>query len=391
MIIIRAHKIRLNPNNVQSNYFARASGVSRFTYNWGLAEWKRRYEAGETVNEGMLRKELNAIKREEYPWMLEVTKCAPQLALKNDLNSAFRNFFAGSADFPQFKKKGVDDSFTLSNDQFKVSGKKVQVPHIGKVRLAEKLRFDGRIIDATISRRADKWYIAIRVEMIIDLPVTDENQAVGVDLGVSTLAALSDGTKVTGTKASRKYEAKLRRLNQELSRRVGAKKGESKSKNFKKTKRKIARLYAKMANIRADDSHKLTTMLTQKYTLIGIEDLNVKGMLSNHKLARSVADMSFFEFRRQLTYKAQTTQSRVVVADRWFASSKTCSECGSVKDKLELSERTYHCEFCGFVCDRDVNAALNLRNYAVRNAPAGPVCPASPAAGKRTGRRTGAQ
>jgi putative transposase len=315
----------------------------------------------------MLRKELNAIKREEYPWMLEVTKCAPQLALKNDLNSAFRNFFKGSASFPQFKKKGVHDSFTLSNDQFKVNGKKVQVPHIGKVRLAEKLRFDGRIIDATISRRADNWYIAIRVEMIIDLPLTDENQAVGVDLGVSTLAALSDGTKVTGTKASRKYEAKLRRLNQELSRRVGAKKGETKSKNFKKTKRKIARLYAKMATIRADDSHKLTTMLTQKYTLIGIEDLNVKGMLSNHKLARSVADMSFFEFRRQLTYKAQTTQSRVVVADRWFASSKTCSECGSVKDKLELSERTYHCEFCGFVCDRDVNAALNLRNYAVRH------------------------
>jgi len=367
MKILRAHKIRLYPNNKQATYFNKACGVSRFAYNWALAEWKRKLEAGEPVNEGILRKELNAIKREQFPWMLDVTKCAAQLAIKNDLNSAFRNFFAKRGEFPKFHKKGVNDSFALSNDQFRVDGKFVKIPNLGWVRLAEKLRFDGKIIGATISRTADKWHISIQVEFEAEITQTSENQAVGVDLGVSTLATLSNGKKVTGTKATKKYDDKLRRLNQELSRRNGSKKGEKQSNNFKKTKRKLSRLYAKMANIRADDSHKLTTELTQNYSLIGIEDLNVKGMMSNHKLARSVADMSFFEFRRQLEYKSETTNSKIIIADRWFASSKTCSNCGEKKSELALSERTYHCEVCGFVCDRDINAAINLKNYAINN------------------------
>ena len=367
MKILRAHKIRLYPNNKQATYFNRACGVSRFAYNWALSEWKRMIEAGEKVNEGILRKQLNAIKREEFPWMLDVTKCAAQLAIKNDLNSAFRNFFAKRAEFPKFHKKGVNDSFALSNDQFIVEGKFVKVPNLGWVRLAEDLRFDGKIIGATISRTADKWYISIQVEFETELTQISENQAVGVDLGVSTLATLSDGKKFTGTKASKKYEDKLRRLNQELSRRKGAKKGEKQSNNFKKTKRKLSRLYAKTANIRADDSHKLTTELTQNYSLIGIEDLNVKGMMSNHKLARSVADMSFFEFRRQMDYKSETTNSKIIIADRWFASSKICSSCGEKKAELTLSERTYICEMCGFICDRDINAAINLKNYAINN------------------------
>ncbi|MDR1551045.1 MAG: transposase [Hungatella sp.] len=142
-----------------------------------------------------------------------------------------------------------------------------------------------------------------------------KNQTVGVDLGVKTLATLSDGTEIIGSKASRQCEKKLRRLNQSLSRKVGAKKNEKKSANFIKTKKQISRLYARMANIRSDETHKLTTMLIQNYGVIGIEDLNVKGMMSNHKLARSVADMSFFEFRRQLEYKAETAGVKIVVAD----------------------------------------------------------------------------
>jgi putative transposase len=137
---MRSHKIRLYPNRKQETYFAKACGVARFAYNWALAEWKRLHEAGEEANEGILRKRLNAVKREEYPWMLEVTKCAPQLAIKNDLNSAFKNFFAKKAGFPKFHKKGVHDSFSLSNDQFKVKANKVQIPNLGWVRLAEKPR-----------------------------------------------------------------------------------------------------------------------------------------------------------------------------------------------------------------------------------------------------------
>ncbi|MCL1997805.1 MAG: transposase [Turicibacter sp.] len=372
--MIRAHKIRLKPNNNQATYFAKACGIARFAYNWGLAEWKRRYEMGEQVNERILRKSLNSIKREQFPWMYEVTKCAPQLAIKNNLNSAFRNFYRGlkqgeQVGFPKFHKKGIKDSFSLSNDQFQLKEKSVQIPNLGWVRLAEELRFEGKIMGATVSRTADKWFIAIQVEMPNEPIPKRESQAVGVDLGVKVLATLSEGTSITGSKASRKYEKQLRHINQSFSRKTGAKKGEKKSSNFVKTKRKLSRLYAKMANLRNDGTHKLTTMLVQNYTLIGIEDLNVKGMMSNHKLARSVADMSFFEFRRQLEYKALTAGTQIIVADRWFPSSKTCSACGIVKtkDELTLSMRTYECS-CGFVCDRDVNAAINLRNYALKHA-----------------------
>ena len=364
--MIRAHKIRLYPNNVQATYFAKACGVARFAYNWALAKAKEQYEQDSAAkfNEAALRKELNAIKREQFPWMLEVTKCAPQLAIKDGLAKAFQNFFAGRAEFPKFHKKGVRDSFSLSNDHLQINGALVKVPNLGWVRLSEELRLNGKILGATISRTADKWYIAIRVEMPDVLVPPSENQAVGVDLGIKALAILSDGTQIVGSKASRQCAKQLARLNQSLSRKQGAKKGETKSNNFLKAKKRLSRLYARMANIRSDETHKLTTMLTQNYGLIGIEDLNVKGMMSNHKLARSVADMSFFEFRRQLEYKAETAGATVVVAGMWFASSKTCSSCGAKKDEFTLSERIYSCE-CGFVCDRDLNAAINLKNYAL--------------------------
>lgn len=370
--MILAHKIRLYPNNVQATYFSKACGVARFAYNWGLAEWKRRYELGEKINEGILRKELNSIKKEQFPWMLEVTKCAVQLAIKNNLNNAFKNFFRSvksgqEVGYPKFHKKGINDSFSLSNDQFDVKDKTVRIPKLGRVRLAETLRFDGKIMSATVSRKADKWFIAIQVELNEPIKRTTKDESVGVDLGVKALATLSDGITIIGSKANRKYEKQLKRLNQSLSRKIGAKKSEKKSNNFVKTKRKLARLYAKMANLRNDETHKITTMLTENYNLIGIEDLNVKGMMSNHKLARSVADMNFFEFRRQLEYKSEMTNSKIVVADRWFASSKTCSNCGNKKEELLLKERAWTCENCGISHDRDVNAAINLKNYAILN------------------------
>jgi len=363
----------LYPNNVQATYFSKACGVARFSYNWGLAEWKRRYEAGEKVNEGILRKELNAIKREQFPWMLEVTKCAAQLAIKNNLNNAFKNFFRGIKDgkqtgYPKFHKKGINDSFSLSNDQFEVKEKQIRIPNLGWVRLAEKLRFDGKIMGAAVSKKADKWYVSIQVELSEPIVWTSKLQAAGVDLGVKALAVLSDGTVITGAKASRKYKNQLKRLNQALSRKAGAKEGEKKSNNFVKTKRKISRLYAKMANLRNDETHKLTAMLTKTYNVIGIEDLNVKGMMSNHKLACSIADMSFFEFRRQLEYKSEATGTKIVVADKWFPSSRLCSSCGHKKAALLLKERAWTCENCGIHHDRDVNAAINLKNYAILNA-----------------------
>jgi len=367
--MIRAHKIRLYPNDKQATYFAKACGTARFAYNWALNEWKLAHEAGENVSEAELRKRLNAVKHAEYPWMSEVTKCAPQLAIKNGLHNAIRNYYAKRAGFPKFRKKGVRDSFSLSNEQFALEGQAIRIPLLGWVRMAEALRFDGKIVGAAISRRADHWFVAVQVEVAEPMSAhARENQASGVDLGIRALATLSDGTVIPGAKAGRACEKKLRRLNQELSRRQGAKKGEEKSKNFRKTQKKLNRLYARMANVRSDQTHKLTSMLTQNYGLIGIEDLNVRGMMSNHRLARSVADMSFFEFRRQLEYKAAAANGRVIVADQWFPSSKMCHICGTKVEDLDLSVREWVCGQCGARHDRDLNASINLRNYAIQSA-----------------------
>ena len=233
--------------------------------------------------------------------------------------------------------------------------------------MAESLRYNGKVVAATVSRRADKWYIAIQVEVegTTKATTSSENQAVGVDFGISVLAMLSDGTCIEAPKATGRYAKQLRRLNQELSRRKGAKKGERQSANFKKTKQKLARLYAKMAELRSDTSHKLTTNLTRDFTLIGIEDLDLQSMMEEGNLSRALADASLYELRRQLTYKAEANGTRIVVADRYYPSSKRCSSCAVVKHTLSLSERSYHCDSCGFTSDRDLNAAINLKQYAL--------------------------
>ena len=362
--MILAHKIQLDPNNKQSTYFAKACGTARFAYNWALAQWKKEYEAGEKVSEAKLRRELNAVKREQFPWMLEVTKCAPQLAIK-DLGKAFVNFFAKRAEFPQFKKKGRKDSFSLSNDQFKVIGKTIRIPNLGYVRMTEELRFIGKIMNATISRKADRWFVAIQVEMPDSNPIhNSESQVVGVDLGVKDLATLSDGTKIVGAKPHKALLSRLRRLNKSLSRKKGARKGEKRLNNFYKAKAKLSKLHARITNIRNDETHKLTSMLAESYGFIGIEDLNVSGMAKNQKLARAVLDMSFFEFRRQLEYKTKMKGGRVILADRFYPSSKTCSDCGYKYDELTLSMRNWTCPNCSIHHDRDLNAAINLRNLA---------------------------
>ena len=369
--MIRAHKIRLYPNNTQATHLAKACGVARFAYNWALARAKELYELDNDhkFNEAVLRRELNAIKKEQFPWMLEVTKCAPQLAIKEGLNNAFRNFFEKRADFPRFHKKGVNDSFSISNDHFKIVETHVRIPKLGDVRLAERLRFEGKVLSATVSRRADHWYISIQVEIEKPEPkhsAISESQAVGVDVGVASLAVLSDGRVVEGSKPGRKHENRLRRAQQSLSRKKGARKGEKKSGNYRKQQRKVSRIHEGIANSRNDGLHKLTTMLTQSYSLIGIEDLNVKGMVKNHSLAKSIHDQSWSEFGRQLTYKAEATGSYVHYSDRFFASSQLCSECGCQNAQTkDLTVREWICTECGAAHGRDQNAAENLKKDAI--------------------------
>ena len=291
--------------------------------------------------------------------MLEVTKNAPQMAIIQ-LGKAFENFFAKRARYPSFRRKGRDDRFTLSNDQFEVNDKRIRIPKLGWVRMREALRFTGRIVSAAVSRNAGRWYASINLDTpALSLPPAENKGAAGVDLGITALATLSTREVIPGPKALRTLLARLRRLGRELSRKV---KG---SRNRAKAKLKLARLHARIANVRRDGLHQLTTRLTRRFHTIGMEDLNVKGMLGNRTLARAVADMGWYELRRQLDYKAAWRGGQVVLADRWYPSSKLCSGCGHRLEDLALQVRRWTCPGCGAGHDRDVNAAVNLKNMAV--------------------------
>lgn len=355
-----SHKIQIkNPTVKQEQYFRKACGTARFAYNWGLLEWKKQYQAGQKPTAFSVKKAFNAIKLVEFPWVFQVTKCAPEQAFAN-LGHAFQRFFKGIGNYPQFKRKGVHDSFYLSNDQFQIIEKRIKIPKLGWVKLTEPLRFSGRVMSATVSRTSNRWFISIQVQT--EFTPNRENQAsqVGVDLGVKHLATLSNGEVVEGPKPLKNLSRRLARLQRQLSQCV---KG---SHRQQQAQLKVSKLYYRISCVRQDALHKLTHSLCKTFNVIGIENLNVKGMMKNHKLAQAISDMSFYEFKRQLEYKAQLYGNWLQVIDRWFPSSKRCSNCGHQRDELKLSERVYHCSECGLERDRDLNAAINLEQEAIR-------------------------
>ena len=349
----RSHKIALDPTDAQRAYFRRACGVARFTFNWALAEWKKQHAAGAKPSGPALKKQFNAIRHVDFTWSGEVLRDATAQPFAN-LQRAYQNFFAKRGKHPTFKKKGCHDSFYIANDKFSVEGEKIRIPHIGWVRMCEALRFEGRIQSAVVSRTAHRWFVAIAVE-VPDQLITRENQAVvGVDLGIKALATLSTGESILAPKPLKTSLGKLR----QLSRRVARK--QKGSANRAKAIRRLSRLHYRIACVRNDALHKLTTGLVSRFGTVVIEDLNVKGMVKNRCLARAISDLGFGEFRRQIEYKAASNGVKIVVADRWFPSSKTCADCGFVVDILPLSVREWVCHICGVVHDRDVNAAINL-------------------------------
>lgn len=354
--MIRVHKIALDPNASQRAHFAHACGVARFSYNWALAEWQRQYEAGEKPSEGALRRKLNSLKKSEFPWMLDVTKSAPQQAIKN-LGNAYTRFFKRLGGRPKFKKRGVSkDSFRADNGPgtVKVEGRKIRIPRLGWVRMREEPRFAGEPRSVTISRKADRWFATISYE-VEERSLSGESQATcGVDLGLRTMAVVSDGTEYNGPKALSRNLKKLKRLSRSLSRK---KKG---SANRAKAKARIAKLHAHISNVRSDALHKATTDICRRFGVVVLEDLNVRGMQANRCLARAVSDVGMYEFRRQVEYKAD----HVLFADRWYPSSKTCSDCGTVNKEVVLGVSEWTCSDCGSVHDRDLNAARNLKKLA---------------------------
>ena len=373
-----SHKVELKPNNEQKTYFKKASGTSRFTWNWALAAWNSSYEAYakakkadpntklEPPNALSLKKQFNnTIKKDpKYDWLYEVTKYASQQPFIH-LQKGFSRFFQKLSNRPKFKAKSRgEDSFYIGGDQLKVEGKKIWIPLLGWVRMREDLRFDGKINSATISRHADRWYASIQVQ-VEDVSSSrpkskctvagSESQApVGVDLGLNTAVQLSNGISIKSPKPLGEHLKRLARYQRQLCKK---KKG---SNNRTKAKLKVSRLHKKISDVREDFLHKSTSYLVFNYSSIGIEDLNVKGMVKNSKLSRAISDVGFGEFRRQLTYKSASRGVELKVFDRFYPSSKTCSCCKHVKTDLSLSTRLYVCDECGAEIDRDLNASINL-------------------------------
>lgn len=373
-LINSAHKIELDLRKNELSYCCQAVGTARFAYNWALSNWEKQYQEfkdgkrDKKPNEASLRKDFNAIKKEKFPWISQISKIVPQQAIKN-LGKAYKAFFDKRSAYPTFQKKYKRDSFYIDNENFKISpcGKMIKIPKIKEwIKMKEAFRFqhlNPKLISATISRTADKWFVSIAVELEDLIKTRRENQtSVGIDLGISAFATYFDGEKaikIDGRKSHKFYLRQVKLLNRQLSKKVRG------SNNYKKAKLKLSKLHMRIANIRNDFIHKVTTDIINKYDIIGIETLNVRGMTKNHCLARSVLDQGFFEFSRQLTYKAERNGNFLFKADRWFPSSKNCSACGVKTDSLPLSVRSWTCT-CGAVHDRDENASKNLEYEAVK-------------------------
>jgi putative transposase len=381
MHVTRAYKTELDLNDQQVTACKRHAGAARYAYNWGLRRKQEVYAAtGKSPSAIDLHRELNVLKKTELSWMYEVSKCAPQEALRN-LDNAFTHFFRrsnlkregklpGKVGYPQpkTKKKGLG-SFRLTGAII-VFSDAIQLPRLGRLRLKESgyLPISGvKILSATVSEQAGHWYVSIQVEQERIVPA-NSGPVVGVDLGVKTLATLSGGTVIANPKPLRRHLKKITRLQRAVTRKP---KG---SANRKKAVSKLGQEYRKVSNQRANTLHQATTMLAKTKSVMVIEDLNVAGMLKNHHLAQAISDVGFAEFRRQLTYKAAWYGSQVVLASRWEPSSKTCSACGWVNDGLTLADRVFRCEQCGQRIDRDLNAALNLSKLAASSSESQNAC-----------------
>lgn len=372
-----AVKVALDPTPAQERRFLSHAGAARFAFNAALAHVKEAIEAGEKPEWSFysLRKWWNANKDElavdddGVIWWSDNSKEAysygvESLAkgLSNWAKSRKGTCKGHRVGFPKFKSKGkTSPRFAYATGSFGLidgDPKALKLPRIGRVHCMENVvarMGDARLLRMTISRRAGRWYASLTIEREDKtVKYAPKGGAVGVDLGIKTLATLSDGTVIENPRHLKQSERKLKRAQRALSRKMPS------SNRRAKARAKVARIHAHVANQRKDALHKLTTHLTSKYSEISIENLNVLGMVKNHNLAKSVMDASFGEFRRQLEYKTAHTGARLHVIDRWYPSSKTCSGCGRVKAKLSLSERTYRCEHCGLVIDRDLNAAINI-------------------------------
>ncbi|WP_066424321.1 RNA-guided endonuclease TnpB family protein [Anabaena sp. 4-3] len=356
--MLLAIKTKLKLSKSQKVIMSKHAGIARFTYNWGIATWNSFVKDGLKPNKYLLKKFFNNYVKPEFTWIKQKGICQKitQYAFDN-LGAAFDRFFAGKSGYPKFKKKGKDDSFTIdaSGKPIPVGGKSIKLPTIGWVKTYEGLPHTA-CKAITISRITDSWYVSVAYEQETEI-TEKQHDVVGVDLGVKELATLSTGVVFPNPKHYKYHLRKLQNLSRKLARKV---KGSS---NSNQAKIKLAKHHAKIANLRKNTLHQITTYLCKNHAKVVIEYLNVSGMLSNHKLAQVIADCGFYEFKRQLEYKAKKFGCEIIIIDTWYPSSKTCSNCGHIQD-MPLQQRTYNCENCGFSIDRDLNAAINISRLA---------------------------
>lgn len=376
MKVLKAYKTELDPNNAQKTLLAKHAGAARFTWNWALNRRVEEYKrTGKSSNAIEQHRQLNALKPTDFPWMYEVSKCAPQEALR-DLDKAFRNFFAKRAKHPRFKsrKRGLG-GFRLTGSVTIEAGR-IKLPRIGWLRLKESdyLPTNAKINSVTVKERAGRWFVSVHVEEQIAV-AENQGPAIGLDLGLKSFVVGSDGSSLESPKPLLRSLRRLQRLSRRHSRKQ---KG---SMNRRKSTKRLAKLHYRISCQRADFLHKATTMLTTTKSVIVVEDLNISGMLKNHCLSRPISDAGWSEFVRQLEYKTAWNGGKVVKAGRFFPSTKTCSACGMVKDEMPLSERTYSCDGCGLVVDRDVNAARNLLSLSTGSSSGFQACGDSPLGG----------
>ncbi|AOV06934.1 IS200/IS605 family element RNA-guided endonuclease TnpB [Sporosarcina ureilytica] len=368
MLRHKAYQFRLHPNKEQEILIAKTIGCARFVFNHFLDLWNRSYtETGKGLSYYACSAMLPKLKaNKDTCWLKEVDSIALQSSLKN-LADAFSRFFKKQNNKPQFKgKMNPVQSYTTKNvnNNIELKGKKIQLPKLGLVKFTKSREPKGRILNATIRKYASgKYFVSILCEEEInELPKT--NTAIGIDLGITDFAILSDGRKIDNSQFSSKMEEKLKREQRKLSRRaVVAKQNGIKlleAKNYQKQKRKVAKLHEKVMNQRTDFLNKLSTEIIKNHDVICIEDLNTKGMLRNKKLAKSISDVSWSSFVTKLEYKADWYGRKIIKVDRWFPSSQICSECGVQDGKKLLNIRRWTCPTCKTEHDRDINASRNI-------------------------------